>query len=100
MMPPHELFFCMCEGALNFCFTGGFTDRDSETLFLLRGDKKVFAVPFAFFEPSGTPPNLTIPDFDQLGIIDFGQAIRLGEYEASYTSIMHVYDPDYYTKPL
>lgn len=73
-------------------FIGGNVDSATETLTFWRGDLKALTVPFSAFEPSGDG---TLPDFGRLSIIDSGQTVRLGDYEAAVDAILYEYDPEY-----
>lgn len=46
-------------------------------------------VPFVAFETSGDG---TIPDFDRFSVVDFGQTIRLGDYEAASDAVLRDFD--------
>jgi hypothetical protein len=69
----------------------GYADFTLQQLVLFRADGTSVIAPFAMFEPT---PNET-PDFHDLEIIDYGQAVRLGSYEASARSILIDLDPEY-----
>ena len=49
-------------------------------------------VPFSAFEKSGDG---TRPDFNELSVIDCGQTVQLGDYEAAVDAILYEYDPEY-----
>jgi DNA-binding Xre family transcriptional regulator len=53
---------------------------------------KPLTVPFSGFEKSGTG---TMPDFDRFAVIDCGQTVELGDYEAAVDAILYEYDPEY-----
>ncbi len=72
-------------------FQAGYADFTLQQLVLFRGDGTSVIAPFAMFKPT---PNET-PDFHDLEIIDYGQAVRLGGYEASTRSILIELDPEY-----
>jgi hypothetical protein len=69
----------------------GYADFTFQHLVLFRGDGTSVIAPFSMFEPT---PNET-PDFHDLEIIDYGQTVRLGKYEASTRSILIDLDPEY-----
>ena len=58
---------------------GCHVDKYDNTISFWNGELKKFTVPFSFFEPSGT----TKPNFFNVSIIDYGQTIKLGDYEAA-----------------
>ena len=64
-------------------------ERD-RLLVLTRGDLSHVAVPFDWFEPSG---DTTRPDFSDAQVIDWGQTLRLGKYEAAMDAILYQFDP-------
>jgi hypothetical protein len=70
---------------------GGYPDFDSQQLVLFRGDGSNVIAPFSMFQPrAGCSPN-----FEDFEIIDFGNTIKLGEYEASVQAILIDLDPEY-----
>jgi hypothetical protein len=72
-------------------FIAGYTDFDNQQLVLFRGDGSVVIAAFSMFQPSP----INSPDFNDLEIIDYGQGVRLGSYEASTRSILIDLDPEY-----
>ena len=73
-------------------FIGGSVDLKAKTLTLLRGDVTVVVTPFSVFSTSGDG---TAPDFTRFSLIDYGQTIALGDYEASADAILYELDPLY-----
>jgi len=73
-------------------FIGGSVDHDTTTITFWRGNLKSLTVPFSAFEKSGTG---TKPDFNEFAVIDCGQTVQLGEYEAAVDAILYEYDPEY-----
>jgi Helix-turn-helix len=71
---------------------GGSVDKGSQTITLWRGNLDSIVVPFSAFPVSGD--GIT-PNFDDFEIIDYGQTVRLGEYEAATDSVLYEYDPKY-----
>ena len=49
-------------------------------------------VPFSTFEKSGDG---TEPDFNKFAVIDCGQTVQLGNYEAAVDAILYEHDPEY-----
>lgn len=68
----------------DLCF-GACIDAEHQTLMLVRGDLATFVVELSEFPPS---PDGTTPDFTKLAVIDHGQTIQFGEYEASFDAIV------------
>jgi len=73
-------------------FIGGSVDDATKTITFWRGNVKTLTVPFVAFEKSGDG---TVPDFNQFSVIDCGQTVRLGDYEAAVDAILYEYDPEY-----
>jgi len=73
-------------------FIGGSVDKATETITFWRGDLKPLAVPFSAFERSGDG---TVPDFNKFSVIDSGQTVQLGDYEAAVDAVLYEYDPEY-----
>lgn len=73
-------------------FIGGSVNQATDTITFWRGDLKPLTVPFSAFEESGTG---TKPDFSKFAVIDCGQTVRLGDYEAAADAILYEYDPNY-----
>ena len=64
--------------------------NESEVI-LWSGDFRRLVVPLSAFEPSGT----TDPDFTKFSIIDHGNTIKLGDYEASTDVVLYEFDSEY-----
>lgn len=73
-------------------FIGGTVDKATETITFWRGDLKPLTVPFSAFEKSGDG---TEPDFDKFSVIDCGQTVRFGKYEAAVDAVLYENDPDF-----
>jgi DNA-binding Xre family transcriptional regulator len=73
-------------------FIGGSVNHATDTITFWRGDLKPLTVPFSAFEKSGTGTKL---DFNKFAVIDCGQTVQLGDYEAAVDAILYEYDPDY-----
>ena len=59
---------------------------------MVTGIFKILDVPFSIFKPTG---NGIEPDFDDIEIIDDGQTLRLGKYEAIFDSVLYECDKEY-----
>jgi DNA-binding Xre family transcriptional regulator len=73
-------------------FIGGSVDRATETITLWRGNLDTLTVPFSAFEESGDGVQ---PDFGKFSLIDYGQTVRLGKYEAAADALLYEFDPEY-----
>src|SRR5688572_25574141 len=73
-------------------FIGGAVDHASEIVTLWRGNLESLGVPFSAFPPAGDG---TVIDFGKFSVIDSGQTVRFGEYEAATEAILYEYDPVY-----
>lgn len=73
-------------------FIGGSVDRRAQTLTLWRGNLEPLTVPFSAFPESGDG---TLPNFDRFGVADYGQTIKLGDYEAAAEAVLYEFDPAY-----
>jgi DNA-binding Xre family transcriptional regulator len=71
---------------------GGVIKDDLKTLVLTRGDLSTVVVPLSTFRSSGDG---TKPDFSVFSIVDGGQTLRFGNYEASVESVLYEYDSEY-----
>jgi DNA-binding Xre family transcriptional regulator len=73
-------------------FIGGFANDATETITFWRGNLESLTVPFSAFEKSGDG---TEPAFTALSVIDCGQTVKLGEYEAAVDAILYEHDSEY-----
>lgn len=71
---------------------GGSIDAALDVLVITRGDLSTLAVPLATFRPSG---DRIVPNFSDFLIIDSGQTLKFGEYEASVDSVLYEFDQEY-----
>ena len=73
-------------------FIGGFVNKATETVTFWRGNLESLTVPFMAFGKSsdGTEPNL-----NEFSIIDGGQTVKLGIYEAAVDAILYEYDLEF-----
>lgn len=78
------------ENPENF-FIGGVADAEDKALVLYRGTLERLVVPFSWF---CSPRHGTKPDFIDFEVIDGGQTIRLGEYEAAADAILYEFDTE------
>jgi hypothetical protein len=73
-------------------FIGGFVNEATETITFWRGSLESLTIPFLAFAKSGDGAT---PNFDALSVIDCGQTVKLGNYEAAADAILYEYDPAY-----
>ena len=70
-------------------------DLEKNLLIFGRGNGAIGSIDLGFFTPSGTET----PDFDHLEIIDHGQTIKFGNYEAATDSILEEVERVYSNPP-
>jgi len=90
----HNLMSLSTEKRHNYLISG-YTDFDNQHIMCFRGSGDSFVIPFSVFKPSGTGLE---PDFTSLEFIDYGQTVKLGEYEASVHGILYDLDESYRNK--
>ncbi|MBC7466420.1 MAG: helix-turn-helix domain-containing protein [Bdellovibrio sp.] len=71
---------------------GGSIDIELGILVITRGDLSTLAVPINTFRTSGDGVS---PDFSDFSIVDSGQTLKFGEYEASVDSVLYEFDQEY-----
>ena len=71
-------------------FIGGTVDKENGSVILYRGNVEPITLPLSWFEAG---PNSPQPDPDDFEIIDFGQTVRLGKFEAGTEAILYEFDP-------
>lgn len=69
--------------AKRYLVVAGYSDFTRQQLVLFREGGACIRIPFDAFKPSGT----CSPDFSKLSIIDYGNTVKLGEYEVNTYSI-------------
>src|ERR1700736_2660499 len=85
-LPPGELAEVLADERRGDLFIAGYADEHNGTLTLVRGDLRRLSVPLSMFRPSGTG---TGPDPDRLEFTDYGNTVRLGDYEAAADAILY-----------
>jgi hypothetical protein len=73
-------------------FIGGAVSPAFKSLVLYRGDLEPLVVPWSWFKARPSGPR---PDFAEFEVIDAGQTVRLGDYEAAAEAILYDYDADF-----
>jgi DNA-binding Xre family transcriptional regulator len=91
-IPADELAEVLKAANRHDLFIGGSVDHATETITFWRGDLKPLTVPISAFE---TSEGATAPDLSRFSVIDCGQSVRLGDYEAAVDAILYDYDSDY-----
>ncbi|MCE9545605.1 MAG: helix-turn-helix domain-containing protein [Planctomycetia bacterium] len=71
---------------------GGFVNAATQTITFWRGNFDSLTVPLATFRKSGDG---TEPNFESVSVIDCGQTVRLGKYEAAVDAILYEHDTEY-----
>lgn len=75
----------------NFVVSGS-VDRTVGVLSLIRGNMEKLMVPISAFKRSADGVE---PDFNDFSIVDSGQTLKFGEYEASVDSVLYEFDPKF-----
>jgi len=91
-IPAEELAEVLDSENLANLFIGGFVNKANDTITLWRGNLESLTVPCSAFEKSGEG---TEPDFDAFSVIDGGQTVRLGNYEAAGDAILYEHDAEF-----
>jgi hypothetical protein len=73
-------------------FVAGFVDFSLGELVLYRADESEIVAPLHMFKPTKAG---VVPDFEKFELIDHGLTVKLGEYEASSSSILYDIDSEY-----
>lgn len=71
----------------------GYVNFESAQVVLYRGDGFTLEVDMDMFSSA-----VTQPDFNQFAIIDYGQTLQFGEFEASTDYVLYNTDPQYKLK--
>ena len=85
----HDLLDVVTSFNRSDLFIGGIVDPDDQMLVLYRGDFTSLLVPFAWFEPR---PAVGSPDWTGFQVTDFGQTLRMGEYEVAADAVLYEFD--------
>jgi hypothetical protein len=73
-------------------FIGGAVSTAFKSLVFYRGDLEPVVVPWSWFRARPSGPK---PDFAQFDVVDAGQTVKLGDYEAATDAILYEFDPDF-----
>ena len=96
-LPLNELGEVLADERRGDLFIGGYADLQNQALTLVRGDLQRLSVPLSMFQPSGVGD---IPDPSRLAFADYGNTVRLGDYEAAADAILYEADADYRSRLL
>ena len=91
-LAPREMFEVLTLPDAMKYIIGGLVDQRTSTLTVYRGDLGTITVPLSVFKATGTGLE---PDPTDFRVIDGGQAIRMGKYEATADVIFYEGDADY-----
>ena len=73
-------------------FIGAAVARADAAVILYRGNLEPLVVPLSWFHER---PEGSRPDLSDVAVTDFGQTVRLGDYEAATDAILYEFDDDY-----
>lgn len=91
-LPEGELLVALAAPHRTDLCIGGLVEPLSGVVVLYRGDLSHFTVPLASFRPTADG---VVPEFAEFAVIDFGQTLQFGAYEASFDAVLYENDPDY-----
>jgi hypothetical protein len=91
LLPNTELQEVMGDEHAADLIIGGVVDPEDRRLILYRGNLDRLVVPFEWFRASPRGPR---PDFNAFSVIDSGQTIKLGDYEAATDALLYEFDVD------
>lgn len=92
LLPAHELIDVVASPRRRNLFIGGTVIPAAKAVLLLRGNLEQEAVPFSLFKARLAGPR---PDYSDFEIIDSGQTVRLGKYEAAADAILYEIDSEF-----
>ena len=92
MLPRKELLEVLTADNRDELFVAGVLDRADGMVVLFRGTLEAVPLPLSWFPPAVARGAKTKLD---LKVTDFGQTVRLGDYEASTHAILYDLDPVY-----
>ena len=91
LLPAPELKDVLAAPERGDLFIGGFASSCDNLVVLYRGTLEPLVVPFAWFErrPGARP------DFDAMGVCDYGQTVTFGGWEVATDLILYAHDAAY-----
>ena len=90
LLPLEEITEILASPDSEDYFIGGIVDQENRSVILYRGNLEPITLPLSWFEAG---PNSPQPDPGDFEIIDFGQTVRLGKFEAGTDAILYEFDP-------
>jgi len=90
MLPLPALMRVLSAEARGSLLVGAAVARLPRSVVLYRGNLDTLVVPFSWFSPRPGGPR---PDFTDVEVIDHGQTLRLGAYEAATDALLYEFDP-------
>ncbi len=90
-LSPDELADVMTSEWPSDFVIGGDVDEVDQMVLLYRGTLELLPVPFDMFQPSGD----AVPDFTRFSVVDCGQTLKFGDYEATVESVLYQSDSAY-----
>jgi len=91
-LPARELAQALHSESRANLFIGGFVNKSAKTITFWRGNLESLTVPFSDFEKSSDG---RAPDFNALSMMDCGQTVKMGKYEAAVDAILYERDAAY-----
>lgn len=79
-----ELQEVLATGNIQQLCIAGVVDFKKQALHLINAAHCEYTVPFSYFKNNPK----SVPNFDAFDIIDYGQTIKLGDYEAAFDAIV------------
>jgi hypothetical protein len=92
LLPTDELAEVLSSADRADLFIGAAVARADAAVILYRGNLEPLVVPLSWFREPAEGPR---PDFSDVAVTDFGQTIRLGDYEAATDAILYEFDDDH-----
>ena len=92
LLPRAELLSVLASPNRDELFIGGSVDPEDHVAVLYRGNLEPVVVPLTWFQVSGDGVR---PDPSRFTITDFGQTVKLGDYEAATHAILYDFDKKY-----
>lgn len=92
LLPVEEMAEVLASDDRENLFIGVAADAKDRTVILYRGTIEPLLVPAAWFRGRPGGPKA---DLSKLAVTDFGQTIRLGEFEAASDALLYEFDAEY-----
>ncbi len=92
LLPNEELAEVLVSPNREELFIGGAYDQTGDAVLLYRGNVEPLVVPRAWFANQNSKAKVNVR---ALEVTDYGQTVRLGEFEASADSILYEFDATY-----